>query len=504
MIVYGVAVADMTVAKRHALRSVMACAGIDSRIVVGDATGGIPTAWNEVLDTAAREPDLEAVVLLHDDTEFSERHLEAKVRAVLGSGDEPDAPAILAAAGSRGGDSVRWWDAADTVGILGSRDERWQGRLGVGDVDRVDDSFLVIAADLVRRGERFAVDVEGTPLGATQATADLCRRVRRDGRRIAVLPVTHQHLGSPGHDATDWVPDVGVPVDLRPDAGEAQGEPICLLAPDVELNVHAHAFDEVQLALGGGLRRLGYDVHLETSAAAALERSERTIVLAPHLHPLAVLKQFPVETDFYNWEPLGEAGNGVTSRELASFLSTRTVWDYSLRNLDFWDGLGTQARHLAVGYDPSLEQLEPRAARRDIDVLFYGSLTPRRQRVLQDIQRRGIGLHYAFGAYGHERDALIRRSRMLLNLHSYEHSTLEVARLGHLWSNQVPVICEIGPNTEDSLGMAETTLHAPIGDLADLVESALADPTDLELATLRSRERFAREADAARQLADVL
>ena len=34
---------------------------------------------------------------------------------------------------------------------------------------------------------------------------------------------------------------------------------------------------------------------------------------------------FPTETVFYNWEPLGETGNGITGRDLIAFLATRTV-----------------------------------------------------------------------------------------------------------------------------------------------------------------------------------
>ena len=504
---YGVAVRDITVAKRHALRSILGSAGGDARVVAADASGGIPAAWNEVLDAAAEEPALEAVVLLHDDTELSEPHLEAKIRAVLGDGTggvADGAPALLAAAGSRGGDTERWWDASDSVGTLGTPAGHWVGRVGAGDVDRTDDSFLVLAPGPVRTGKRFPLDAGGVPLGATQSTAELCARLRAAGRRITVVPVTHQHHQGPGHDCAGWVPGAGLPAAASAGKRAEDRGPLCLLAPDAEAHVHAHAFDEVESALRGGLARLGFDVRVERDAAGAVRPGEPMIVLAPHLHALDALRRFPTETVFYNWEPLGETGNGITGRDLIAFLATRTVWDYSRRNIDFWRTHGARAKHLAVGYDPSLEVLVPRAAARDIDVLFYGSISPRRREVLREIQRRGVGLYFAFGAYGAERDALIRRSRLVLNMHSYEHATLEVARLGHLWANQVPVISEIGSTTEDSLGMGATMLHAPAVDLADLVQSALDDPSALEVSTVASRERFLRETDAARQLAAVL
>jgi hypothetical protein len=55
--------------------------------------------------------------------------------------------------------------------------------------------------------------------------------------------------------------------------------------------------------------------------------------------------------------------------------------------------------HVPIGYVPALSRI-PQAIRTDIDVLFYGSLSGRRSRILDGLQARGVRVERAFNVYG--------------------------------------------------------------------------------------------------------
>ena len=116
---------------------------------------------------------------------------------------------------------------------------------------------------------------------------------------------------------------------------------------------------------------------------------------------------------------------------------------------------------------------------------------------MAELAARGVRLHVVFGAYGQERDDLVRRSRLVLCLHSYESSILELARLSYLWANGVPVACEIGPQTEDALAMAGHCHSAPADGIVDLVVDLLNDRERVEVGAVTARARLRDRADAA-------
>ena len=64
------------------------------------------------------------------------------------------------------------------------------------------------------------------------------------------------------------------------------------------------------------------------------------------------------------------------------------------------------------------------------DVLFYGSMCPRRERILNDLQNKhGIMIKIVSATVGKDLDELIQKSRIVLNLHYYENALLETTRI---------------------------------------------------------------------------
>lgn len=56
------------------------------------------------------------------------------------------------------------------------------------------------------------------------------------------------------------------------------------------------------------------------------------------------------------------------------------------------------------------------AVAKDIDVLFYGSLSPRRIAILSQLQAAGLAPSVHFGLFGKKRDALIDRAKIIVDI----------------------------------------------------------------------------------------
>ena len=142
--------------------------------------------------------------------------------------------------------------------------------------------------------------------------------------------------------------------------------------------------------------------------------------------------------------------------------------------MDFLAARGIAAQLLPLGWHRALGRIpDLPEAERDIDVLFYGSMSPRRKEALGAMAAAGVRVHTAFGVYAEARDALIARSRMVLNIHQFPMQIMETVRLSYLFNNAVFVLSEDSPvNPFRDMGLAV----APLSRLAEACRGFLDDP----------------------------
>jgi hypothetical protein len=204
---------------------------------------------------------------------------------------------------------------------------------------------------------------------------------------------------------------------------------------------HSLCFTEVAFLLRNSLTDIG--IHCDV-AANDLAKDRTNIILGFHLLTfgdfLSAYEYIP-----YQLEQLS-AAEGVFSKNVKNILShAAAVWDYSLENIEFLRQQGISALHLPVGFHESLEQV-PRGAKKDIDVLFFGSLGERRQAVLDKLEKTGrVRVKALFGVYGRERDEYIGKSKILLNIHYYTTKIFEAVRVSYLLNNRCCVVSEESP-----------------------------------------------------------
>lgn len=213
--------------------------------------------------------------------------------------------------------------------------------------------------------------------------------------------------------------------------------------------VHSQAFSELVDLLRFSIAELGFDC---SAGSSALATDRTNIIVGCHLIREGSEQQFPESSIILNTEPLliemsHPWQNLSWSRQVIAYARKFEVWDYSEKNVAGLTALGARkVRLLRIGYQPELARM-PKVAEPDIDVLFYGSYNDRRKVVLNDLRARGLNVTTLFGVYGAERDAMIARARVVLNMHFYDQHIFEVVRVFYLMTNGKAVVAEVGPST---------------------------------------------------------
>jgi hypothetical protein len=262
--------------------------------------------------------------------------------------------------------------------------------------------------------------------------------------------------------------------------------------------VHSEAFREVAESVHHGLRALGHDSVLSDRTDLP---GRRHIIFGSNLISANDQQQeLAPGSILYNLEQIYDESPWLTPDLLALF-RRHTVWDYSMANVEALAGYGIAARHVPIGYVPELTRI-PAAPWKDIDVLFVGSIVQRRLAVLQTLHERGANVIPAFGVYGEERDELIARAKIVLNMHMYEAKVFEVVRVSYLLANRCFVVSERGLDVAGERPFEEGIAFAEYHELVDACQRYLADEKARTRTASRGFELFSerRVPDLLRQV----
>ncbi|HTV47922.1 MAG TPA: hypothetical protein VMG59_05715 [Phycisphaerae bacterium] len=145
----------------------------------------------------------------------------------------------------------------------------------------------------------------------------------------------------------------------------------------------------------------------------------------------------------YQLEQLSDKEGWFNATRLAVLQRAREIWDFSPDNIAFLKGKGlNNLKLLPIGFHEALRAI-PHATQ-DVDVLFYGSMNARRQKIFDELRQR-CRLETIYGLYGAQRDAWIARAKIVLNVHYYQTKIMEQVRVSYLLNNGCCVISEDSP-----------------------------------------------------------
>ena len=95
--------------------------------------------------------------------------------------------------------------------------------------------------------------------------------------------------------------------------------------------------------------------------------------------------------------------------------------------------------------------------------------------ILDAVMRAGISLHVADGVYLADRDTLVARAKIVLNVHAAEDSALEMARVAYALANRRALVTELGRGQRLDPDLRDGVLAGTNAELAALCRILLAD-----------------------------
>ena len=213
MIAFGCAITRPEVYARCAEPGIRRAAEPDSAVLARPSQGTLFENYNALLDEAAALPDLEALVLVHQDTEIVDEDFCDRARAALAD----DSVGVVGSVGAVGVRSIAWWEGSVSLASFVHRfDEHGGGDLPsfswtweeappyarMGEVDTLDGFLLVLPPWTVKR-IRFDESL-GTLHGYD---FDFCLQVREAGRKAvtADLKAIHHHSLELVNAPEEWV-----------------------------------------------------------------------------------------------------------------------------------------------------------------------------------------------------------------------------------------------------------------------------------------------------------
>jgi hypothetical protein len=232
---------------------------------------------------------------------------------------------------------------------------------------------------------------------------------------------------------------------------------------------HAECFREVAETISHGLQELGHAARVTTEPRPGT----RHIVLGAHflLHYSLPL---PADSILYNLEQL-PLRDETWVRRYAALLGGFMVWDYATENIASLRQMGIGAAALwPLCHYPGLTRI-PQNRTKDIDVLFIGSLNERRRSMLARLQQAGMGVVSLFNKYGQERDDVIARAKIMLNIHFYEARIFEAVRVSYYLANGLCVLSESSGDAMLDAEWGAGVCFAPYQGLVQKAQALLAD-----------------------------
>jgi hypothetical protein len=213
MIAFGVAITKPEQWEQFADPGIRLCAEPDTKVIARPSTGSLFHNYNAIIAEALALPDLEALVLIHQDVEIIDPDFCPKLREAL---TDPDV-GVVGCVGAIGVRSIAWWEGSVTwasfVHRYGKPGEEFPSLswdpdalppyARTGEVDTVD-GFVLALSPWALRNVRFDETI-GQQLHGYDF--DYCLSVREAGKKVvtADFRVVHNHSLELASDPEGWI-----------------------------------------------------------------------------------------------------------------------------------------------------------------------------------------------------------------------------------------------------------------------------------------------------------
>lgn len=179
-----------------------------------------------------------------------------------------------------------------------------------------------------------------------------------------------------------------------------------------------------------------------------------------------------------NFEQLGSASLLVT-HDYLTWLKDKIVLDYHSSNIDYLihvNGPSQRALELPLTPGVSMALTSDDLSHKTMDVLFFGTMNPRRNALIKQLQECNLKVECVSGAYGQELAPALARSRMVVHAHFYDTALFPIARMLRPIASAMPIVCENSIFSTHADWSQSGVLFARFEDLAAKCLDVINDP----------------------------
>ena len=124
----------------------------------------------------------------------------------------------------------------------------------------------------------------------------------------------------------------------------------------------------------------------------------------------------------------------------------KMIWEYSMCNVEKYEKY-TDNTKICYAPLPFMRTLTDIQNNFEYDILFYGAKNERRNNILELLKDK-YNICIAYDVFNDDRDLLIQKSKIIINLHFYNESPLETARINEVLKYNRIVLSEY-PSNDD-------------------------------------------------------
>lgn len=136
---------------------------------------------------------------------------------------------------------------------------------------------------------------------------------------------------------------------------------------------------------------------------------------------------------------------------------------------------------MGIFIDSGCGDLKP--VKQDIDILFYGGKHPKRvemERILrQKFTKKNIVFRY-FNLFGEERERMIPRAKLVLNMHYWPQASLETHRIEYLMARSKCVVTERSMDPELDSEYENAVVFTQYDKMPEVIDRLLKNPEKIE------------------------
>ena len=237
-----------------------------------------------------------------------------------------------------------------------------------------------------------------------------------------------------------------------------------------------NCFGEICTAVKGAIEQAGYKCKISDR----IDPICRNILFGVNACIRAsITDPIPSDSIIVNMEQLYDGSPWVNETYL-QYLRMYTLWDYNMSNIHWLSQrINNIPKKFTLGYTDLLDKC--RGKNQDIDVLFYGGLNGRRLDIMNKLKERGINniVFRSNDLWGKEKNDLISRAKIVLNLHYYESALLEYPRIVHLLNNGKFVISETSKDISEYEFLDGGMVFCDYNNIVDIVIHYISAPEEM-------------------------